>query len=91
MPGTDTDTGDKSQAPVLEVRGLTVRLPANADRENAVDDITLTVRRREILCVVGESGSGNPSPHTPSWVCCPSVSSGPPPARSCGRAGICRA
>ena len=53
-----TDTGNESQAPVLEVRGLTVRLPAKADRENAVDDITFTVHQREILCVVGESGSG---------------------------------
>lgn len=47
-----------SQAPVLEVRDLTVRLPANADRQNAVEDISLTVHQREILCVVGESGSG---------------------------------
>ena len=45
-------------APVLEVRGLTVRLPVNADRENAIEDVSLTVNKREILCVVGESGSG---------------------------------
>ena len=45
-------------APVLEVRGLTVRLPINADRKNAIEDVSLTVHKREILCVVGESGSG---------------------------------
>ena len=45
-------------APVLEVRGLTVRLPINADRKNAIEDVSLTVKKREILCVVGESGSG---------------------------------
>ena len=44
--------------PVLEVRGLTVRLPIGADRANAVQDIDLEIRPREIVCVVGESGSG---------------------------------
>jgi len=44
--------------PVLEIRGLTVRLPAHADRENAIEDVSLTVQPHEILCVVGESGSG---------------------------------
>ena len=43
---------------VLDIRGLTVRLPADADRENAVEDIALTVQAQETLCVVGESGSG---------------------------------
>jgi len=44
--------------PVLQIRGLTVRLPAGADRRNAVDGIDLEVGPREIVCVVGESGSG---------------------------------
>ncbi|MEM9148341.1 MAG: ABC transporter ATP-binding protein [Pseudomonadota bacterium] len=48
-PGTD---------PVLKIEGLTVRLPASADRTNAIEDVTLEVGRGEILCVVGESGSG---------------------------------
>ncbi|MDJ0946177.1 MAG: ABC transporter ATP-binding protein [Kiloniellales bacterium] len=46
------------RAPVLDIRGLTVRLPADADREHAVEEVSFTVRPREILCVVGESGSG---------------------------------
>ncbi len=44
--------------PVLDVRGLTVALPEGADRERAVEDVSLTVDRGEIVCLVGESGSG---------------------------------
>src|SRR5690606_11083989 len=44
--------------PVLRIVGLTWRLPTGADRENAVQDVSLEVRPQEILCVVGESGSG---------------------------------
>ncbi len=43
---------------VLDVRGLTVRLPEGADREFAVEDLSLTIGTGEIVCVVGESGSG---------------------------------
>ena len=45
-------------APVLRIRGLTVRLPASGDRANAVENIDLEILPREIVCVVGESGSG---------------------------------
>src|SRR5438270_10007528 len=45
-------------APVLEVQGLTVRLPAGADRVNAVENVSFAVAPGEIVCVVGESGSG---------------------------------
>ena len=47
-----------SGAPVLEIDGLTVRLPEGADRRHAVEDVTFAVGRGEIVCVVGESGSG---------------------------------
>jgi peptide/nickel transport system ATP-binding protein len=43
---------------VLDIRGLTVRLPPRADRPFAIEEVTLAVRPRELLCVVGESGSG---------------------------------
>ena len=43
---------------VLDIEGLTVDLPAGADREHAVEDVSLSIRPNEILCVVGESGSG---------------------------------
>ncbi len=42
----------------LQVEGLTVRLPRGADRENAIENVSLSVASGEILCVVGESGSG---------------------------------
>ncbi|CAN5569228.1 ABC transporter ATP-binding protein [soil metagenome] len=44
--------------PVLEVRNLTVTLPAGADRANAVEKVSFTVNPGEIVCLVGESGSG---------------------------------
>jgi peptide/nickel transport system ATP-binding protein len=44
--------------PVLEVQGLTVRLPGGADRVNAVENVSFSVGPGEIVCVVGESGSG---------------------------------
>jgi peptide/nickel transport system ATP-binding protein len=43
---------------VLEICNLTVDLPKWADRPHAVSDVSLSLRRSEILCVVGESGSG---------------------------------
>jgi peptide/nickel transport system ATP-binding protein len=43
---------------VLDIRGLTVRLPAGADRAHAVEDVSVAVNRGEIVCIVGESGSG---------------------------------
>ncbi|NDW46564.1 ABC transporter ATP-binding protein [Ruegeria sp. PrR005] len=46
------------QQNVLEVRNLSVSLPKNADRPNAVENISFTVAPGEIVCVVGESGSG---------------------------------
>ncbi len=47
-----------AEGPVLTIRGLTVRLPADADREYAIEDVSFEVGRGEIVCVVGESGSG---------------------------------
>ncbi|MBV8751826.1 MAG: ABC transporter ATP-binding protein [Hyphomicrobiales bacterium] len=47
-----------STAPVLDVQGLTVRLPAGADRRHAVENISFAVKPGEIVCMVGESGSG---------------------------------
>jgi peptide/nickel transport system ATP-binding protein len=44
--------------PVLEIKGLSVRLPGGGDRAHAVEDISFSVGKGEIVCVVGESGSG---------------------------------
>ena len=42
---------------VLAIENLTVALPSWADRPCAVDGVSLEILRKEILCVVGESGS----------------------------------
>ncbi|MFG6621368.1 ABC transporter ATP-binding protein [Sulfitobacter sp. 1A05707] len=44
--------------PVLSVRNLTVDLPKGMERKHAVQDISFELPRGEILCVIGESGSG---------------------------------
>ena len=43
---------------LLAVQGLSVALPAWADRARAVSDLSIELSRNEIVCVVGESGSG---------------------------------
>ncbi|MGY2376339.1 dipeptide ABC transporter ATP-binding protein [Pseudomonas sp. SDO524_S393] len=43
---------------VLRVDNLSIELPKGADRSHAVHGISLDVRKGEILCVIGESGSG---------------------------------
>jgi peptide/nickel transport system ATP-binding protein len=53
MPGSNA-----SQAPILEVRDLHVRLPRGSDRPYAVEAVNLTIGARETVCIVGESGSG---------------------------------
>jgi peptide/nickel transport system ATP-binding protein len=44
--------------PLLSVEGLTIALPAGAERPHAVEDVSFTLAAGEILCIVGESGSG---------------------------------
>jgi len=44
--------------PILEVRNLTIALPAGSDRATAVRNVSFSVGRGEIVCLVGESGSG---------------------------------
>lgn len=46
------------QPALLSVRHLTVSLPAGMDRALAVDDISFELLAGEILCIIGESGSG---------------------------------
>jgi ABC-type glutathione transport system ATPase component len=43
---------------LLSVDRLSVTLPSGGDRPFAVEDVSLVVRRNEIVCLVGESGSG---------------------------------
>lgn len=43
---------------VLSVRHLTVDLPPGMERSHAVKDISFDLHAGEILCIIGESGSG---------------------------------
>jgi ABC-type glutathione transport system ATPase component len=45
-------------APVLEVEHLCVDYLGETGTVHAVDDVTLTLRRGEVLGLAGESGSG---------------------------------
>jgi peptide/nickel transport system ATP-binding protein len=47
-----------SEPALLSIQDLSVALPLWADRERAVSELSLELRRNEIVCVVGESGSG---------------------------------
>ena len=40
--------------PVLRIDGLTIALPKGADRRHAVEEVSLSVEPREIVCLVGE-------------------------------------
>jgi peptide/nickel transport system ATP-binding protein len=42
----------------LSVHGLTVNLPKGMERAYAAENISFELRRGQILCVIGESGSG---------------------------------
>lgn len=58
MPPSEMTTHEPSEQTVLSVRNLTVRLPKNMERQNAVENISFDMRKGEMLCIVGESGSG---------------------------------
>ncbi len=45
-------------AAILEVRGLQVALPSDADRPHAIERLDLRIDAGRTLCIVGESGSG---------------------------------
>ncbi len=47
-----------SEAPALDIQGLSIALPRSAERGFAVENLSLQVRPQEIVCIVGESGSG---------------------------------
>lgn len=47
-----------SGVPALDVRGLSVEFPKRKGVLTALSDVSLTIRRGEILGVVGESGAG---------------------------------
>jgi peptide/nickel transport system ATP-binding protein len=46
------------QTPVLSIENLSIGLPKLADRQHAIEDLSISIAPGETLCVVGESGSG---------------------------------
>ncbi|HEY0293799.1 MAG TPA: ABC transporter ATP-binding protein [Bordetella sp.] len=51
-------SGPAGTAPVLDVRGLSIKLPDGGDRRLAVDSVSFSLPPGRTLCIVGESGSG---------------------------------
>ena len=43
---------------ILDVQGLQVALPADADRPFAIEHLDVRIEAGQTLCIVGESGSG---------------------------------
>ena len=54
---SDLKTGAGNK-PALSVRNLTVNLPAGMERGHAVENISFDLMPGQILCIIGESGSG---------------------------------
>ncbi|WP_439579617.1 dipeptide ABC transporter ATP-binding protein [Elioraea sp.] len=52
---------DDSAAPTLEIAGYTLDYATRAGPVRALDDVSLTVSRGEVVALVGESGSGKTS------------------------------
>ena len=47
-----------NEAPLLEVRNLSTRFRMGRDEVQAVRSVDLLLKRREVLGIIGESGSG---------------------------------
>ena len=58
MSGPDNSPSALVHDPVLAVDDLAVSLPRGGDRPHAVAHISLSVRPGQIVCLLGESGSG---------------------------------
>ncbi|MEU5369009.1 dipeptide/oligopeptide/nickel ABC transporter permease/ATP-binding protein [Streptomyces sp. NPDC005951] len=58
LAGPQATTGRSENAPVLQVRELTVTYPQDGERRRVVTGMSYEVRRGEVLALVGETGSG---------------------------------
>ena len=58
MNTASVDPAAATTQPVLQVQGLSIRLPQGGDRELAVSNVSFDLQPGKTLCVVGESGSG---------------------------------
>ncbi len=57
---TDLDGKPANEGALLDIRGLKTHFATDDGIVHAVDGVDLTVERGETVCVVGESGCGNP-------------------------------
>jgi peptide/nickel transport system ATP-binding protein len=48
----------ETSAPLVSVTDLNVKFVSRESTVNAVNDVNLTVNHGEVLCIIGESGSG---------------------------------
>ena len=48
----------ETKTPLVSVRDLNVKFVSREATVNAVNDVSLTVQHGEVLCIIGESGSG---------------------------------
>ncbi|WP_226893758.1 ABC transporter ATP-binding protein [Nisaea sediminum] len=48
----------ETSAPLVSVKDLNVKFVSRESTVNAVNDVNLTVNHGEVLCIIGESGSG---------------------------------
>src|SRR5437773_1797666 len=58
LPVASSNLDVDSQEVALSVRDLNVCLPGGMERAYAVENISFDLKRGQILCIIGESGSG---------------------------------
>lgn len=75
------ESGDGNAPPLLDIRHLSVVFDTDDGRLTAVDDVSLTIRRGEIVGLVGESGCGK----SVAAMSIPRLIPSPPGRRTAGR------
>ncbi|MCL4674733.1 MAG: ABC transporter ATP-binding protein [Pararhodobacter sp.] len=58
LPGASDAAPTPRGAPALSIRDLEIRLPAGMDGTHAVNRVSFDLVAGQILCIIGESGSG---------------------------------
>ena len=53
-----TVSGAQDKVSVLAVENLSIALPEGGDRPFAVEQVSFAIKRNEVVCLVGKSGSG---------------------------------
>ena len=58
LAGGTAPSATPAAAPLVRVRDLNVKFVSREATVNAVNDVNLTIQPGEVLCIIGESGSG---------------------------------